>query len=45
MLMAVAAVIPVPPPIVRSAEVFFHSFLRHKLPPDDFPLTLSVLRI
>jgi len=45
MLTAVAAVIPVPSAIVRSGEAFFHSFPRHKLPPDDFSLTSLILRI
>src|SRR5262245_44274759 len=44
-LMAVAAVIPVQPTIVRSGQTFVPSLRRQNLPPADFPLTITILRI
>jgi hypothetical protein len=45
MLMAVAAVMPVPSTIIRSSETFVPSFSPENLRSDDFPLTVSILRI
>ena len=45
MLVAVAAVIPVPPTIVRSRELSLPSLRSQNLPPDQFLITRSILRI